>query len=169
MRKPAPAPPLAISDFNHGNPGLVGGGMLANEFIALPYLFCNVRPPGEPRWGKAHKDFQRRYYKRVVRLMGPVQEMPNFSARVSVDPAVKDAWGIPVCRLSGARHPYDLQTGEFLSKKAEAIVKETGATGVWRNGPEPLVKRRPAPGRHLPHGQRPQDFRHQPLWPGPPD
>jgi choline dehydrogenase-like flavoprotein len=126
---------VAISDFNHGNPGLVGGGMLANEFIALPYLFCNIRPPGEPRWGKAHKDFQRRCYKRMVRVMGPVQEIPNFAARVSVDPAVKDAWGIPVCRLSGSRHPYDLQTGEFLSRKAEAIIKEAGATGIWRNGP----------------------------------
>ena len=130
-----PGATVAISDYNHGNPGLVGGGMLANEFIALPYLFCNVRPPGEPRWGKAHKDFQRRYYKRLVRLMGPIQEIPNFSARVSIDPVVKDAWGIPVCRLSGTRHPYDLQGGDFLSKKAEAIVKETGATRVWRNGP----------------------------------
>ena len=130
-----PGATVAVSDFNHGNPGLVGGGMLANEFIALPYLFCNLRPPGEPRWGKAHKDFQRRYYKRMVRIMGPIQEIPNYSARVSVDAAVKDAWGIPVCRLSGTRHPYDLGTGEFLSKKAEAIVKETGATRVWRNGP----------------------------------
>jgi choline dehydrogenase-like flavoprotein len=130
-----PGATLAISDFNHGNPGLVGGGMLANEFIALPYLFCNMRPPGEPRWGKAHKDFQRRYYKHMARLIGPVQEIPNFSARVSVDPTVKDAWGIPVCRLSGGRHPYDLQVGEFLSKKAEAILKETGATRIWLNGP----------------------------------
>ncbi len=130
-----PGATVAISDFNHGNPGLVGGGLLANEFIALPYLFCNVRPPGAARWGKAHKDFQRRCYKHVVRLMGPVQEMPNFSARVSVDSVVKDAWGIPVCRLSGSRHPYDLKGGEFLSRKAEAIIKETGARGVWRNGP----------------------------------
>jgi len=126
---------VAICDYSHGNPGLVGGGMLANEFIPLPYLFCNTRPPGEPRWGKAHKDFQRRYYKRAIRIMGPFQEIPNFNARVSVDPAVKDAWGIQVCRLSGSRHPYDLQGGDFLSKKAEVIIKAMGATRVWRNGP----------------------------------
>ena len=130
-----PGATVGLSDFNHGNPGLVGGGLLANEFIGLPYLFCNVRPPGAPRWGKAHKDFQRRNYKHVTRIMGPVQEMPNFSARVSIDPTVKDAWGIPVCRLSGGRHPYDLQGGDFLSRKAEAILQEMGATGTWRNGP----------------------------------
>jgi len=130
-----PGATVAICDYNHGNPGLVGGGLLANEFIDLPYKFCNLRPPEEPRWGKAHKDFQRRYYKHLIRLIGPVQEIPNFSARVSVDPVAKDAWGIPVCRLSGSRHPYDLQGGEFLSKKAEAILKEAGANRVWRLGP----------------------------------
>ena len=129
-----PGATVAISDFNHGNAGLVGGGMLANEFIRLPYLFCNIRPPGEPRWGKAHKDYQRRNYKRCARLVGPIQEIPNFSARVTVDPTVKDNWGIPVCRLSGTRHAYDLQLGDFLSKKAEAILKEMGATRVWRSG-----------------------------------
>ena len=124
---------VGISDYSHGNPGVVGGGVLVNEFIALPYLFCGIRPPGEPSWGKAHKDFQRRYYKKVIRLHGPHQEIPNFNARVSIDPAVKDAWGIPVCRLSGARHPRDAQGGEFLAQKAEAIIKELGATRVWRS------------------------------------
>ncbi|MEI7729744.1 MAG: GMC family oxidoreductase [Verrucomicrobiota bacterium] len=128
-----PGATVAFSDFNHGNAGLVGGGMVANEFIPLPYLFCNVRPPGEPRWGKAHKDFQRQQYKHLLRLHGPIQEIPNFSARVSVDPTVKDAWGIPVCRLSGTRHPYDLELGDFLSKKAELVVKELGAKRIWRN------------------------------------
>lgn len=128
-----PGATVALCDYNHGNPGLVGGGLLANEFIDLPYLFCFNRPPDAPRWGKAHKDFQRRYFKRLLRIKGPVQEMPNFSARVTVDPAVKDAWGIPVCRLSGSRHPYDLEVGEYLSQKAEAIVKEMGATRTWRS------------------------------------
>jgi len=133
-----PGATVAICDFSHGNPGLVGGGMLANEFIALPYLFSSRHPPGEPRWGKAHKDFQRRYFKRIIRIMGPFQQIPNFNARVTVDPVVKDAWGIPVCRLSGTRHPYDLQGADFLSQKAEAIIKETGATRVWRNRPTTL-------------------------------
>jgi len=123
---------IALSDFNHGNPGVVGGGLLANEFIALPYLYCNLRPPGAPRWGKAHKDFQRYNFKRTVRLHGPVQNIPNFSSRVTVDPVVKDAWGIPVCRLSGTQHPMDIPTGEFLSGKAEQIIKEMGAIQTWR-------------------------------------
>ena len=33
---------------------LAGGGMLANEFIRLPYQFMNQVPPWVPRWGQEH-------------------------------------------------------------------------------------------------------------------
>jgi choline dehydrogenase-like flavoprotein len=126
---------IAICDFNHGNPGLVGGAMLANEFIRLPYLFSQRRPPGAASWGKAHKDFQRQFYRRSISVMGPVQEMPVFTARVEVDPAVKDHWGRPVVRLSGSRHPADIEVARLTSSKAELWLKEAGAFQTWTGLP----------------------------------
>jgi choline dehydrogenase-like flavoprotein len=126
---------IAICDFNHGNAGLVGGGMLANEFIRLPYLFTDRRPSGEASWGKAHKDFQRRFYKRSVVIMGPVQEVPVFEARIDVDPTVTDDWGIPVACISGHRHPNDVKVAQFLAGKAEAWLKEAGAFKTWLSVP----------------------------------
>ncbi len=126
-----PGATIAFCDFNHGNPGLHGGGMLCNEFIPLPYLYTNLRPPGAPRWGLAHKEFQRRNYKRTLCVMGPVQEMPVFEARVDVDPSVTDHWGIPVARISGHRHPLDVQTARFLAGKAESLLKAAGASTTW--------------------------------------
>jgi choline dehydrogenase-like flavoprotein len=126
---------IAACNFNHGNPGLKGGGMLANEFIRLPYLFTRNRPPGEPSWGKAHKDFQRKYYRRTISVKGPVQEMPVFEARVEVDPVVKDFWGIPVARLSGNRHPHDLDISRFLASKAQEWIQAAGAVKSWINRP----------------------------------
>lgn len=122
---------IGICDFVHNNPGLRGGAMLANEFIRLPYLFSRLRPPGEPAWGRAHKAFQRKYYRRSVGVQGPVQEMPVFESRVELDPAVKDHWGIPVARISGSRHPHDVEVGRFVASKAELWLKETGATRTW--------------------------------------
>ncbi|MFZ1976519.1 MAG: GMC family oxidoreductase [Bacteroidota bacterium] len=127
-----PGATIAISDFSHHNPGIVGGGILANEFTRLPYFFTGIRPPGSPKWGKAHKEFQRRYFKRNARVVGPIQEMPFFDSRVQVDPSVKDHWGIPVVRLSGHRHPKDVEGCEFLSSKAEMILKEAGASSTWQ-------------------------------------
>lgn len=129
-----PGASIAICDYNHGNPGFVGGGMLANEFIRLPYQFARHSGEGMPRWGAEHKEFMRRYYRRNISVMGPIQEMPVFDARVQVDPQVKDAWGIPVVRLSGHRHENDLLGTKFLSSKAEAWLKEAGAVSTMRFG-----------------------------------
>ena len=104
---PGPASPSAIS--TTATRGCAAAALLANEFIALPYLFSNIRPPGTPRWGLAHKEFQRRNYKRTHARQGPVQEMPVFEARVEVDPGVTDHWGIPVARLSGPSPRADVE------------------------------------------------------------
>ncbi|MEX2369753.1 MAG: GMC family oxidoreductase [Bacteroidales bacterium] len=127
-----PGATLGISDFNHHNPGIIGGGVLCNEFNRLPYLFSQTRPPGEPRWGKAHKEFQVNNLKRMVDIHGPIQEMPVSNSRVTIDPAVKDHWGIPVVALSGSRHPLDHEHCKFLSAKAEEILKEAGAIRTWQ-------------------------------------
>jgi choline dehydrogenase-like flavoprotein len=132
-----PGASIAICDYNHGNPGLVGGALLCNEFIRLPIHFAGMVPPGMPRWGAAHKEYVRKYYKRSIIVMGPVQEMPVFDARVQVDPKVKDDWGIPVARLSGQRHAMDLVTATYVAEKAEAWLREAGAIQTWQRLPGP--------------------------------
>jgi choline dehydrogenase-like flavoprotein len=130
-----PGASIAICDFNHGNSGLVGGGLLANEFIRLPIEFVGHNPPAAKDWGREHKNFVRQWFKRSIVVMGPVQELPVFDARVQVDPVVKDHWGIPVCRLSGGRHANDIHVAEFLSTKAEEWLREAGAIRTWRQLP----------------------------------
>jgi len=126
-----PGASIAICDYNHGNPGLVGGALLCNEFIRLPIHFAGMSPPGLPRWGNEHKDYMRKYYRRSSVVMGPVQELPVFEARVQVDPTMRDFWGIPVARLSGHRHPSDIVTAKYIADKAERWLKEAGAIRTW--------------------------------------
>jgi choline dehydrogenase-like flavoprotein len=130
---------IAISDFNHGNPGVAGGAVLCNEFIRPPYGFSGMRPPGAPMWGKAHKDYQRRFFKRSISLRGPVQEMPVFDVRAQIDSSVRDHWGIPVVRLCGLRHPGDIETGRFIASRAEQWLREAGAVETWQNVPGPAA------------------------------
>ena len=127
-----PGGQIAVCDFNHGNPGLAGGGMLATEFIRLPYQFLSWRPGDVPRWGPAFKEFVRRYFRRSIVVIGPTQEIPRFESRVEVDPKVRDFWGIPVARLSGVDHPHNLELSQLATDKAEVWLKEAGATRVLR-------------------------------------
>lgn len=129
-----PGASLAVCDFNHNNPGIIGGAVLYSSFFKLPYMFSNIRPPGSSRWGLEHKKFQQKNFKRIGEMRGPYQEIPNFDARVEVDPTVKDFWGIPVARLSGTGHPKDAEGTAFIAEKAEIWLKEAGAVQTWKNG-----------------------------------
>ena len=126
-----PGATIAISDFNHGNPGMAGGGALCNEFIRLPYQFVGARPPEVPRWGQAYKDWVRQAYRRTISIMGPTQEMPVFDSRVTLDREVRDKLGIPVARISGPRHPHSLEISNVQAKHAEDWLKAAGAKKTW--------------------------------------
>jgi choline dehydrogenase-like flavoprotein len=132
-----PGASIAICDYNHGNAGLAGGGMLANEFIRLPIQFVNNHPPDVPRWGREHKDFMRRYYRRNITIIGPTQEIPVWDARVQLDPKVKDYWGLPVLRLSGDKHPHSIEIGNHQARKAAEWLREAGAIKVFERGAGP--------------------------------
>jgi choline dehydrogenase-like flavoprotein len=122
-----PGASIAISDYNHGTQGLCGGGMLANEFIRLPIHMVDRLPPGTPRWGLGHKRGMREWHRRTITIMGPTQQIPTAEGRVSVDPTVRDKWGLPVVRISGNVHPHTFEIGEAQAKRAEAWLKEAGA------------------------------------------
>ena len=126
----------ATIKFNHGNDGVIGGAMLADEFIELPIIFwARQLPPDLPRWGIAHKQFMRENYTRVMRVTGPVQEIPSPEARVTVDASVRDRWGIPVARLSGTTHPETVRTAAFIFERAREWLEAAGAIRVWGQPP----------------------------------
>jgi choline dehydrogenase-like flavoprotein len=134
-----PGASIAVCDYNHGNPGMAGGGVIANEFIRLPYQFLSQLPPWLPRWGQENKDFVRNAFQRTIAVQGAVQEMPVFDARVRVHPKIRDYWGIPVVLLSGGKHPHTLEVARFIAGKAEEWLREAGAVNVWRRLPGPAL------------------------------
>ena len=122
-----PGASIAIMDYNHGTPGLCGGGMLANEFIRLPIHSVDRLPANTPRWGAGHKQAMRDWHRRTIVIMGPTQQIPTAEARVTVDPTVRDKWGLPVVRISGNVHPHTFEIGEAQARRAEAWLREAGA------------------------------------------
>ena len=122
-----PGASIAVTDYNHGSPGLRGGGLLANDFLCLPIHIIDRMPTNTPHWGLGHKKAMRQYFRRIITIMGPTQQIPTAEARVTLDPVVKDKWGIPVARISGNVHPQTFDIGDVQAKRAEAWLKEAGA------------------------------------------
>ncbi len=135
-----PGVSISTSDFNHGNPNIIGGGMLANEFIKLPIIFWNnTLPPDLPTWGAANKAHMRDYYRRTLQVYGPIQEIPNPNARVTLHPQVTDRAGMPVARLSGSVHPESLRVADFMQERAKEWLYASGATRVWATPNRPRL------------------------------
>ncbi len=131
-----PGVTIATCRFNHGNPGVIGGAMLANEFVVLPVIFWrNSLPARVRRWGAENKAYMRENYLRTLMVQGPVQEIPSPDARVGVDPAVRDRYGIPVARLSGTTHPETVRTAAFMRERAIEWLTASGAVEVWSGTP----------------------------------
>lgn len=131
-----PGVTIATTQFNHDNPGIIGGGMLADDFIKPPIDFWyDSLPPDLPRWGIENKRFMRENYTRVMHVRGPVQDIPNPDGRVTVDAAVRDKWGIPVARLSGTTHPATVEAAEFMRERGEEWLRASGCEKVWSTQP----------------------------------
>ncbi len=131
-----PGVSTATAKFNHGNDGIIGGGMLADDFIMMPIAFYKgMIPPGVPRWGQAAKDWMRTNYKRGLDIKGPVQEIPSPDSRITLDDTVRDRWGQPVARLSGATHPETVRTAAFMHERAKDWLRAMGAIHVWGTPP----------------------------------
>lgn len=131
-----PGAHLATCRFNHGNAGIIGGGMLADELTTLPViLWKNCLPPDVPKWGLENKTWMRENYRRFVRIMGPVHDIPSPEGRVTLDPSVRDKYGIPVVRLSGTTHPETVKTARFMWERAREWMKASGAVKQWGNPP----------------------------------
>ena len=128
---------IATCDFNHGNDGIIGGGMLADEDIFTPVTFFKRDlPPDLPRWGLEAKRFMRENYRRVNDIKGPVQEIPNPDARVRVNPALRDRYGIPVAHLSGTSHPETVRTATYMRERAIEWLRASGAIKIWGRMPQ---------------------------------
>ncbi|HWD82538.1 MAG TPA: GMC family oxidoreductase, partial [Kribbella sp.] len=143
-----PGVSIATCDFRHGNDGIVGGGMLANEFVPTPaatydYLTgAGLIPPA----GVESVQAMRHTVRRMVRVVGPIQEVTSADSRVRVDPSVVDRYGNPVVVTSGSIHPEDARAHDFMTGKAVDWLTEAGA--VRTSGSRLGSPGRPSTGQH---------------------
>lgn len=129
-----PGVSVATFRFDHSNEaGVIGGGLLANEFTRLPLVhWYRSLAPEAARWGSAGKETMRETYLRTSQIQGPIQEIPTAESRVRLSKAVKDRFGIPVAMLSGSVHPESLRASAMLAEQAEKWLWAAGARQVWR-------------------------------------
>ena len=130
-----PGPSIATTDHRHHNDGVLGGGILANEFVPTPIeAWTRLSTFGAvPAWGQAGLQAMREVYGRAAFVVGPLQEVPSADSRVTVEPRVVDDHGVPAARLlAGRPEPEDGRTADFLVARAEDWLRASGAHRTHR-------------------------------------
>jgi choline dehydrogenase-like flavoprotein len=125
-----PGPSISTTDYRHHNDGALGGAILANEFVPIPIeAWSRLRTFGVvPTWGEASLEAMREVYSRTAFVVGPVQEVPLPTSRVTVEPRVKDHYEMPSARLLGeGPHEEDLRAAEFMVERARDWLTASGA------------------------------------------
>lgn len=121
---------VAVADYIHAKGAVLGGSVIYNtSSLRQPLAFareCGGRLGAHP-WGKRAKDFVRRRFSHCLVLYAPGQGMPTEANHVDLDPNVRDAWGIPVLRLTYRDHPMDVRSSMFLRNRVIEILRAAGA------------------------------------------
>jgi len=113
-------------------PAFYGGGGLDARFDITPIAFAmNGLPPGTPRWGKGFKKALHHNFTRTMEIFCHGTSLPVESNSFSLDPDLKDAWGLPALRMTFKDHPNDLKMMEWMQARAMEILDAAGAQAKW--------------------------------------
>jgi choline dehydrogenase-like flavoprotein len=127
--------------------GFYGGGAIDARFDYYPATFAlSGLPPDAPRWGSEYKRLFTTYFSRSMSLLSHTSSLAQFKNTVTLDPDVKDAWGLPALRITSDYHPDDLATMKWILSKQIELLEAAGARKVW-NQPYDIISNMPS--RHL--------------------
>lgn len=112
--------------------GFYGGGGIDARFDLTPIGFATgTLPPGTPRWGKGFKDAMAHNFTRTIEIMSHGTSLPLETNSFSLDPDVKDDWGLPALRTTYKDHPDDLKLATWLNARALELLDAAGAKQKW--------------------------------------
>ncbi len=126
-----------VLDFYDADPkrGFYGGGGIDARIGPNPIIWA-LSGPGGAGWGKAYKEHLGTFT-RTMFASGHVTSLAVETNSISLDPELKDAWGMPAIRTTYKDHPDDLKFAGWLQKRTAEILDAAGALKVWGSPPEP--------------------------------
>jgi choline dehydrogenase-like flavoprotein len=138
-----------IHDYYAADPkrGFYGGGGIDARFDFYPASFAlQGLPPDAPKWGSDYKRMFETYFSRTMTLLAHTSSLSRVTNSISLDPDLKDAWGLPAIRVTFENHPDDDATMKWILSKQIEILEAAGAQKVWS---QPLTLENGMPSRHL--------------------
>jgi gluconate 2-dehydrogenase alpha chain len=128
-----------VSDnFDHGPLGFIGGAYVGEIMTHGRPIEFHPTPPGTPAWGAQWKKAVIQHYNHTSSLNIHGNSMASSRNYLDLDPTYKDAWGLPLLRITFDFPENDLKMSAYVTQKAMEIGKAMGGqqvSGGPRKGP----------------------------------
>ena len=118
--------------------GFVGGCHIACAGVGIP-LPINWSLPGRPAWGAEAKQIDRDFFNHSFAIGMVLHDLPQHESRVELDDKVRDAWGLPVARITNKIHQNDLKMGRWVIDHNAEIFEAAGAKKIHRVYPQRIT------------------------------
>jgi choline dehydrogenase-like flavoprotein len=122
-----------VHDFYNSDPkrGYYGGGGLDARIGPQPTTWAMRTATEGPSWGSAYKA-RLKEFPRSMQIACHGTSLAVESNNVTLDPELKDAWGLPAIRVTYKDHPDDLANARFLQDRGAEILEAAGALRVTK-------------------------------------
>jgi len=110
--------------------GLYGGGGFDFRSPTTPMRGVGALGNG-PRWGREWKRNLRDAFSKQLTSYGHTSSLPAHSNRMDLDPTEKDAWGLPVPRLTYRTHTNDTRLNAWFQARSRELLEAAGALEVF--------------------------------------
>jgi choline dehydrogenase-like flavoprotein len=123
-----------LHDFYDSDPkrGHYGGGGLDARLGPQPTAWAIRTATEGPSWGREFKA-RLQEFPRHMHVACHGTSLAVESNNVTLDPDVKDAWGLPAIRVTYRDHPDDLANARFLQDRGVEILEAAGALRVTKS------------------------------------
>jgi gluconate 2-dehydrogenase alpha chain len=143
----APAQGVAVDNwaddnFDHSGLNFIGGGNMWTYTERRPIGSVNALGPwmqGKPTWGSAWKAFVKENADRTNTAYLQKTTLPYEDNYLDLDPNVKDAYGLPVVRITGEYKENEKNIALFIHEKMEQWYRAAGAIAIQRQPVAPSM------------------------------
>jgi gluconate 2-dehydrogenase alpha chain len=125
-------------NFDHGPHGFIGGAYVGEVMSHGRPIEFHPTPPGTPAWGSAWKRAVAEHYNHTCVLNIHGSSSAAKQNYLDLDPTYKDAWGLPLLRMTFDFPANDLKMSAYVTARAMEIGRAMGGrqvAGGPRKGP----------------------------------
>jgi gluconate 2-dehydrogenase alpha chain len=134
---------FAGDNFDHGPLGFIGGAYIGEIMTNGRPIGFHPTPPGTPSWGAKWKQAVVRHYNHTSTINVHGSSVATRWNYLDLDPTYKDAWGLPLLRMTFDFPENDIKMSAYCTQKAIEIGKQMGGklvTGSPRKGPYDITE-----------------------------